>query len=257
MLKYAMISISALGLVSAAPTLARAELSKTPAPLTVVSKDKTPVLANICGNGIVEEGEACDGGSNCTPDCEGGMYHADAATQDGPFQKHRPDLGKVQDAPSFEGQNPEGNSPGIDSIPEVQAVDKPQYGPANSGQGPAHELAPVDKPEFGPLPGPAECGNGKVETGEACDDGNTITGDGCDGSCRIKEVSDSQPLVDKTPRPGSRGEDSRVGFGGAGLMSGSGCSLQSFSPQAGIGSVLAGLALLALPLLHIGFSRRP
>ncbi len=256
MFKYAMISISTLGLFSAATVPARAELSQAPAPLTVVSKVQTPVLANICGNGIVEEGEACDGGSNCTADCEGGMYNADAPTQDVPFQKQRPEIGKAQEGPSFEGQNPEGHVPGVDSVPELQAVDKPAYGPVNPGQDPGHELAPLDKPEIGPLPGPEQCGNGAVESGEDCDDGNTITGDGCDSFCRIEEASDSQPLVDKTPRPGSRGEDSRVGFSGNPFVSGSGCSLQALSPQSGPVSALTGILLLALPMLRASFPRR-
>lgn len=35
----------------------------------------------------------------------------------------------------------------------------------------------------------AICGNGSVEAGEQCDDGNTATGDGCDATCQFEAVA--------------------------------------------------------------------
>ena len=37
------------------------------------------------------------------------------------------------------------------------------------------------------IPAAAECGNGKLEDGEACDDGNKSAGDGCSSDCRIED----------------------------------------------------------------------
>jgi fibro-slime domain-containing protein len=39
---------------------------------------------------------------------------------------------------------------------------------------------------YTPPPPPAQCGNGKLETGEACDDGNASGGDGCSSICAIE-----------------------------------------------------------------------
>src|ERR1043166_3853095 len=35
---------------------------------------------------------------------------------------------------------------------------------------------------------PDDCGNGRLDPGEACDDGNAIAGDGCSAHCQSKEV---------------------------------------------------------------------
>lgn len=256
MLKYAMISISTLGLFSATPSLARAELTTTPSTPVFVSQGKTPVLANVCGNGIVEEGEVCDGGNNCSGDCKGGVFHAPANSGETGISKAG-NLGELSEVQPSGGAadsplTPVGEGPSYQASPS----DGIEVIPSDPQQPPAHELAPVDKPEIGPLPGPAQCGNGAVESGEACDDGNTLTGDGCDGFCKIEDASDSQPLVDKTPRPNGHREDSAVGFGGSPLMSGSGCSLQSLNPRTNALSALEGILLLALPLLSACFRRR-
>ncbi|HKO53944.1 MAG TPA: DUF4215 domain-containing protein [Polyangiaceae bacterium] len=39
---------------------------------------------------------------------------------------------------------------------------------------------------FTPPPPAAQCGNGKIETGEICDDGNASSGDGCSSSCVVE-----------------------------------------------------------------------
>lgn len=75
---------------------------------------------------------------------------------------------------------------------------------SDDGESPGAGGAPVDGPSgdgggdqgdgdlsLGGLgPGPAEsaeCGDGKIESGEACDDGNVSSGDGCGADCRVVE----------------------------------------------------------------------
>lgn len=197
---------------------------------------KTPVIANVCGNGIVEEGEACDSDVNCSADCKGGIYHTDAPGEE---------------TPKFQA---------VSEVPEFHPAQNQQdttYGPANSGQESGHELAPVDKPDFAPLPGPAKCGNATVEAGEDCDDGNTLTGDGCDSYCHFEEASDHRPLVDKTPRPPAGGEDSAITLGGQAMVSGAGCALQYAADSASRNMAsLISLFSFALPALFRSRSKK-
>jgi cysteine-rich repeat protein len=58
--------------------------------------------------------------------------------------------------------------------------------PLDPGLPPDEDPVPLPERDAGPLdagPGPAGCGNGKVEPGEACDDGNSKAGDGCSDKC--------------------------------------------------------------------------
>ena len=105
---------------------------------------------SICGNGILESGEACDDGnvtdgdgceSNCTitqiiPICGNGILESGEACDDG----------NVTD-----GDGCESNC----TITQIIPI----------------------------------CGNGILESGEACDDGNVTDGDGCESNCTISILS--------------------------------------------------------------------
>jgi len=58
--------------------------------------------------------------------------------------------------------------------------------PLDPGLPPDEDPVPIPEEDAGPRdsgPGPAGCGNGQVEQGEACDDGTTKAGDGCSDKC--------------------------------------------------------------------------
>ena len=75
----------------------------------------------------------------------------------------------------------EGNSEGLDGCSADCAEIEEGYRCPEAGKA----CEKIDKP--GPEPEKAECGNGKVETGEACDDGNKDSGDGCSSDCTTVE----------------------------------------------------------------------
>lgn len=62
------------------------------------------------------------------------------------------------------------------------------------GLEPVPTPAPTPTPTPTPTPGGPQCGNGKLEAGEACDDGNTASGDGCSSSC----TPDGKPTAAQT-----------------------------------------------------------
>lgn len=238
MFKNSIFALFIFGMIAASSSLQATPILSFPThpELTEVTPGKTPTLANICGNGIVEEGEACDGGSNCTADCEGGMYHTDAPSND------PSDVSQVQKAGGWQLQH-QGDSQGIQ--------------PATPAEDGAHQLAPADKPDLQAVPGHSLCGNGILESGEFCDDGNTWAGDGCSESCVAETPSTREPLADRNPQAGSRETDSAIVAQTSPLLSG-GCSLQGageFDPDH-FGTPVALVLIFAISLMR-GFRKDP
>ncbi len=140
---------------------------------------------SICGNGILESGEACDDGnvtngdgceSNCTitqiiPICGNGILESGEACDDG----------NVTD-----GDGCESNCTITQIIPIcgngiLESGEACDDGNVTDGDGcesncTITQIIPI-------------CGNGILESGEACDDGNVTDDDGCESNCTISILS--------------------------------------------------------------------
>ena len=129
----------------------------------------------ICGNGIIEAGEACDDGNlvngdgcenNCTLTgaiCGNGIIEAGEACDDGNL---------------VNGDGCENNCTLTGAICGngiIEAGETCDDGNLVNGDGCENNCT---------LTG-AICGNGIIEAGETCDDGNLINGDGCDSNCTL------------------------------------------------------------------------
>ena len=157
-------------------------------------------VPQTCGNGIVEEGEACDNGDItaeynamggdvqiCGPDCQWAHYCGDSKL-DAVDRKHGEecDNGGLDNIDEYDGCSADckrgyycgdgqmthnelcddGNSDDGDGC---SSTCKPEYGYICKVEGQACEKIP--------------CGNGVLESGELCDDGNRDNGDGCSQAC--------------------------------------------------------------------------
>ncbi len=126
-------------------------------PLALLLFAAVPSAADaVCGNGVVEAGEACDDGN--VVDFDG----CSASCQD----EFCPDSCEVW----FDGCN-------TCLCGDVPACTKRACLPA--------DLEPAECLDF------ALCGNGEVELGEECDDGNLIDFDGCSAECQDEFCPDS------------------------------------------------------------------
>jgi len=129
----------------------------------------------ICGNGIIEAGEACDDGNlvngdgcenNCTLTgaiCGNGIIEAGEACDDGNL---------------VNGDGCENNCTLTGAICGngiIEAGETCDDGNLVNGDGCENNCT---------LTG-AICGNGIIEAGEACDDGNLVNGDGCENNCTL------------------------------------------------------------------------
>ena len=96
-----------------------------------------------CGNGDVDDGEACDDGNNV----DGDGCSADCSTLETPAVCGN---GSVEDDEECD----DGNTVSGDGCSETCGLEEP-----------------------------ARCGDGNLDMGEECDDGNVIDGDGCSANC--------------------------------------------------------------------------
>ncbi len=134
----------------------------------------------VCGNGVVEAGEACDTGpensdrvanscrTTCVlPSCGDGIV----------------DTGVGEEC---DGSAPQGGSC-TDACQLIRCGD----GVAEEGEacddGADNSDTAADACRTSCVA--AGCGDATVDTGEACDDGNSINGDGCDADCRIEPLA--------------------------------------------------------------------
>ncbi len=163
--------------------------------------------AAVCGNGIVEAGEACDDGNmvngdgcsnTCTvevpatPVCGNGLLEAGEACDDGNMNSFDGCTSSCQVQAGYA-------CTGMPSICTGICGDGIRVGSEQcDGADLAGQSCSSQGYSAGTLScGPsctlntsacfnAVCGNGTVEPGEACDDGNTTDGDGCSLTCQVQ-----------------------------------------------------------------------
>ncbi|HEX8437265.1 DUF4215 domain-containing protein [Archangium sp.] len=170
-----------LGLVllfNAAGCDAQLEPPSTPSTLEQASQplvaDVTPSLAPVCGDGLIEAGEACDdanavSGDGCSGTCaiEPGFSCFDA-----------PSICNTGcgDGTLGEGEQcDDGNSTGGDGCSAICTVE-----PSYVCIGATPSVCTVS------------CGDGIKAPSEACDDGNKTNGDGCSSTCTIEAAHGCQ-----------------------------------------------------------------
>jgi fibro-slime domain-containing protein len=127
----------------------------------------------VCGNALLESGEACDDGNGrpgdgCTGVCTiEPNYDCPTAGQPCVSLVVCGD-GKISGSEACD----DGNAGGGDGCSATCQVE-PGYACKEAGK--ACAAVPV-----------ARCGDGQVNTGEGCDDGNTTAGDGCSAACSLE-----------------------------------------------------------------------
>ena len=133
-----------------------------------LAADTTPTLASVCGNGLVEAGEACDdnnttGGDGCSATCtiEPGYSCHDAPSLCNPG---------CGDAALGEGEQCEDNNSTAGDGCSATCTVEPGY----VCTGTPLSTCTVT------------CGDGVKAASEACDDGNKTNGDGCSSTCTIE-----------------------------------------------------------------------
>jgi len=143
------------------------------------SESETSQVNPVCGDGKVEGAEECDDGNEVEGDgCENGCVNTPVCGN-----------GKVESGEICDDNNTED---GDDCSADCQTVtteavcgDGVQEGDEQCDKGPD---VPDDGCEADCTITPPECGNMKVEEGEACDDGNEVNGgenDFCKNDCTV------------------------------------------------------------------------
>ncbi len=163
-----------------------------------------PTIPIVCGNGIVQAGEACDppNATNCNTYCQWAC--GDGTTEASRGEQCDPPNGTscsgtcqwqtwcgdgIRQTPNGNGQNEQcddGNTSNRDACLNNctnavcgdgyvrTGVEQCDDGNTRNGDG----CSSTCQNE------PPVCGNGRVESGEQCDDGNTRNGDGCSSTCQ-------------------------------------------------------------------------
>ncbi|MEL6759454.1 MAG: DUF4215 domain-containing protein [Myxococcota bacterium] len=173
------------------------------------------VLADVCGNGVVEAGEFCDDGNvfaqdGCSSECtieNGGPCSESAQCQSGlcaPAISEcvPPDTCGNTVLETGEGCDdgtgaPQGSGLGSSScdpnclLRDGQACNTDPAGVTGSSSCSGGVCDATESPPKCESLG--DCGNSVQEAGEGCDDGNTVAGDGCDDACRVEL---GEPCVD-------------------------------------------------------------
>lgn len=155
------------GLAQCLPTTTTATATTTTEPTASSSTTTTTgtLPTPLCGNGVIDSGEMCDGASlgdgyclqggpiTCLPSCAGWNYNACYHCQNGV----REGLEDCDGADIGDATCPAGSTGGSPVCKSSCTLD---YGPC------------------------IQCGDGNLDPGEYCDDGNTDAHDGCSPTCQ-------------------------------------------------------------------------
>jgi cysteine-rich repeat protein len=176
-----------------------------------------------CGNGIVDtlQGEECDDGNivsgdGCAADC---TLEQDVVCGNGTVEGDEEcDDGNTQDGDGCSGECLWEGSPPTCGDGTLDAGEECDDGNTEDGDGCSAECALEVSPD---------CGNGTLDAGEQCDDGNNDPGDGCGPNCRLEECGNG--ILD----PGEGCEDGNT-------ENGDGCSAECQPEVCGNGTLDAG-----------------
>jgi cysteine-rich repeat protein len=162
----------------AAPLLSASSCSSTSSSgPSDAGPDSTPLVAGVCGDGVLNLGEQCDpgpdGGPGCDKDCNF-FCIPDTINGNALCDDHNPCNG-------IEACAGDDNDAGVPAHTCAKGTPEPDGTPCGSGS----------MCHAGVCAGAAVCGNGIVEGSEECDLGSENgTGAGCDGDCRWTCVAD-------------------------------------------------------------------
>ncbi len=171
--------------------------------------------ANVCGNGALDTGEACDDGNvvsgdGCSSVClrENGEPCTDDNQCESGNCDETTDPGVCEPAVGC-GNGILGPNEGCDDG-NTASGDGCSGGCKIEDTFPCNAMAPgligntscvsdvCDLTEGGPgvCEPPSTCGNGRREAGEGCDDGGTVSNDGCSATCEIERDTDGDGVPD-------------------------------------------------------------
>ncbi|MCD6498843.1 MAG: DUF4215 domain-containing protein [Deltaproteobacteria bacterium] len=135
-----------------------------------------------CGNGVLDEGEACDDGNQSSADgCSNQCQVEDGWHCDGEPSACAADCGDGKAVGTEECDD--GNLASGDGC-DIHCKQEDGWVCANSADGPS-----VCE---------SKCGDGFIRADEVCDDGNTDSGDGCSANCTLEDgwtCDDNEPTV--------------------------------------------------------------
>ena len=223
-------------------------------------------LPDTCGDGMIDDGEECDGGELGGQTCGDAGFVAgvlgctDSCTLD---TSGCSDASICGDGEQTGGEEcDDGNETDEDGCDQYCVLEECGDGIVQTGLGEECDSGAVvatceDFPgqpvgiqqcssaclfETLVCPDPAECGDGEVDLGESCDDGNTDDGDGCDATCQSEACGDGV-LQGGEACDGEilgRLDCSDFGFSAGDIACGSNCSADvsgCFNAECGNGNV--------------------
>lgn len=203
-------------------------------------------LFSHCGNGLLDENEACDDGNSSMGDaCNN--FCVPVACGNGVVEPRDGAPGEQCDDAGFVGEGDTCDNECRLILPYCQdgIVNSPAE-QCDDGNGmPGDACNAFCQREI--------CGNRTLDVGEQCDDGNAIGNDGCDSSCRVEvpavDPSDSLPPAQPNSPEGPTAPASPIQGSGS-------CSL-GLASGTGAGMNAMGLALLGLLALVRSKKTRP